>query len=309
MGELLTGRQSYDWLLDSIAQVPPDLSLSICSAFIKYQAMERILQECQNNSGNVLVRWQKFDLCAGSSDLSIYQLLKDRGWKLYMDTRFHGKVYELPNVGILMGSANATNAGFSISKDGSREVCTILPEGQSATNFIRNLFSYATLVDDHLFSLLQAEFEAVDDHIKSKEEWGPEIVEKFVIDTPVKLLVSDFFSTNPEGQVSSAAEFENDLELLGINSLDDISQPILKEKIIRIKSIAWILNLLADYPEGIYFGELTVLLHGSMIEDPAPYRSTVKSLLANSIGWLNSYCSDIIVSDRPNYSQRIKLRC
>ena len=307
LGQLLTGRQSYDWLLTSISLAPPCAVVNICSAFIKYPAMRNILNECPKSDGRVLVRWQKFDLFTGSSDLSIYKLLKDRGWKLYIDTRFHGKVYAIPTVGILMGSANATNTGFSITEGGGREVCTILPEGESAADFIDELFSYSTLVDDNLFALLTSEYESIKNKVICDEEWSPEIADKLTSQVPDRLLVCDFFSSNPEILSKDTANFENDLELLGIKSLNDISESLLKKKILKIKSIAWILKILANYPEGIFYGELTALLHNAMIEDPTPYRSTVKALLTNAIGWLNTYCPNIIICEKPNYSQRIRL--
>ena len=66
LGQLLTGRQSYDWLLTSISLAPPCAVVNICSAFIKYPAMRNILNECPKSDGRVLVRWQKFDLFTGS---------------------------------------------------------------------------------------------------------------------------------------------------------------------------------------------------------------------------------------------------
>lgn len=307
-GDLLTGRESYDWLLESIIKVAPSASIDICSAFIKYPAMEKLLSICPNNLGRVLVRWQKFDLCVGSSDLSIFGVLKARGWKLYMDTSFHGKIYSLPGVGNLMGSANATNSGFSISGKGNREICTVLPESINARAFIDNLFSYSTLVDDELFDLLAAELGKNEETPTGSDDWGANVIEKLKPASNSDLLVSDFFKSNPEFGSQDESLGLDDLGLIGISSISEVSREILKKKILKVKSISWLLNVLEKYPEGIYFGELTAVLHNALMEDPTPYRSTVKTLLANSLGWLNLYCSDIVLIDRPNHSQRIKLQ-
>ena len=308
LGDLLTGRESYEWLLESILKVPPYASLDICSAFIKYPAIEKLLSICPNNLGRVLVRWQKYDLCVGSSDLSIFGALKARGWELYMDTSFHGKIYSLPGVGNLMGSANATNSGFSMSGEGNREVCTILPEGLKASAFIDNLFSYSTLVDDQLFDLLAAEVAKNIEPPTGSDDWGIDVIEKLKPISASELLVCDFFKSNPEVRSRDDSLAFDDLGLIGISSIVDVPREILKRKILQVKSISWLVGVLEKYPEGIYFGELTALLISALMEDPTPYRSTVKILLANSLGWLGLYCSDTVLIDRPNHSQRIKLQ-
>lgn len=307
-GDLLTGRESYEWLLESILKVSPTAVLNICSAFIKYPAIDKLLSISPNNQGRVLVRWQKYDLCIGSSDLSIYSILKDRGWKLYMDTSFHGKIYSLPGVGNLMGSANATNSGFSMSKEGNREVCTILPEGPKASAFIDHLFSCSTLVDGRLFELLAAEVEENKQAPTGSDEWGINIIEKLHPVSTSELLVCDFFKSNPEVRSQDDSLAVDDFGLIGISSIADVPREVLRRKILQVKSISWLVGVLAKYPEGIYFGELTALLHNALMEDPTPYRSTVKILLANSLGWLGLYCSDLVLIDRPNHSQRIKLQ-
>lgn len=308
LGDLLTGRESYEWLLESILKVPPSASLDICSAFIKYPAIDKLLSVSPNNPGRVLVRWQKYDLCVGSSDLSIFGALKARGWKLYMDTSFHGKIYSLPGIGNLMGSANATNSGFSMSGEGNREICTILPESLNSRAFIDNLFSYSTLVDDHLFDLLATEVEGAEETPTGSDDWGINIVEKLKPISTTELLVCDFFKSNPELASQDDSLALDDLGLIGISSIADVPTEILKRKILKVKSISWLVSVLEKYPEGIYFGELTALLHNALMEDPTPYRSTIKILLANSLGWLGLYCSDIVLIDRPNHSQRIKLQ-
>ncbi len=308
LGDLLTGRESYEWLLESILKVAPSAPINICSAFIKYPAIEKLLARCPNNSGRVLVRWQKFDLCIGSSDISIFGALKARGWRLYMDTSFHGKIYSLPGIGNLMGSANATNSGFSMSGVGNSEVCTILPDSTNARAFIDNLFSYSTLVDDQLFDLLCADMGSNEVTPTGSDDWSINVIDKLKPISTLDLLVCDFFKSNPELGSQDDSLILEDLELIGISSIADVPAEILKRKILKVKSIAWLVSALEKYPEGIYFGELTALLHNALMEDPTPYRSTVKILLANTLGWLGFYCADIVLIDRPNHSQRIKLQ-
>jgi hypothetical protein len=308
VGDLLTGRESYEWLLDAISKLPTTTPLVICSAFIKHAAIETLLSLRPHSAGRVLVRWQKYDLCTGSSDLSIFNILKAKGWKLYIDTSFHGKIYSLPGVGALIGSANATKSGFSISGQRNREVCTIVSESPQVIDFIENLFAYATLVDDPLFDLIAAEVKGSELPSTGADEWGLDILKKINPTSTSELLICDFLKSNPAIFPLDDFLLLEDLDLIGISSLDKVTKEVVKKKILRVKSIAWLVDVIAAYPQGIYFGELTALLHNALMEDPTPYRSTVKNLLVNSLGWISLYCSDIVQIERPNFSQRIRLR-
>ena len=75
----------------------------------------------------------------------------------------------------------------------------------------------------------------------------------------------------------------------------------------RTKAYIWLEKQLKDSKDYVRFGELTGLLHDALVEDPAPYRKTVKELLANLITFIEiSQCSSIEVF-QPNRSQLLRL--
>ena len=58
----------------------------------------------------------------------------------------------------------------------------------------------------------------------------------------------------------------------------------------------------------MYFGAISEKLHNSLVSDPKPYRKDVKQLLANLLSMIKILNMDEIVIDRPNYSQRVRLK-
>ena len=75
------------------------------------------------------------------------------------------------------------------------------------------------------------------------------------------------------------------------------------------KPYQWLYKILLDNENNeIYFGELTSLLHNELIEDPMPYRSTIKSLLEDFLITLKNTDTSDITFEVPNHSKRIFLK-
>ncbi len=70
----------------------------------------------------------------------------------------------------------------------------------------------------------------------------------------------------------------------------------------------WLLNVLKENDGCMYFGAISEKLHNSLVSDPKPYRKDVKQLLANLLSMIKILNMDEIVIDRPNYSQRVRLK-
>ena len=82
-----------------------------------------------------------------------------------------------------------------------------------------------------------------------------------------------------------------------------------KIDLINSKPYQWLYKILLDNENNeIYFGELTSLLHNELIEDPMPYRSTIKSLLEDFLITLKNTDTSEITFEVPNHSKRIFLK-
>ena len=58
----------------------------------------------------------------------------------------------------------------------------------------------------------------------------------------------------------------------------------------------------------MFFGELSAKLHDALVTDPKPYRREVKQMLTNLLLLVEKLDMEDVEIDRPNYSQRIRIR-
>ena len=104
----------------------------------------------------------------------------------------------------------------------------------------------------------------------------------------------------------------HDLSLLGIttDSLPvNCSEIKISEAISRTKIFRWLAyNVHKHTEKEIYFGETSALLHDALLDDPKPYRSEVKELLANLLAWIKVSPKCGLTVDKPGYSERISIK-
>lgn len=314
---LITGRQAYDWILSM--QNKPWRLFTLCSAFLKSNTLEEIFKNLpKKNKVRILVRWQLGDLLTGVSDLDVYKLVLENDWELYIDFAFHGKLYAFEGQGVLVGSANATNAGLGLGVKSNNEVCTILSDPSNHNDFMNQLFENALLVNEGLYNRLKQVVENSENTQFNKvTEWPDDILELCnTSNKPIdKLLVSeclschsDFLSTFSKTNKSLLL---NDFNLIGYEYIanQEINFDTLGNKFIKSKIFKWLKQELIKNNNQLYFGTVSSLLHSSLINDPRPYRSDVKSLVVNLYSWLKvlGQARTNIIVDRPNYSERLTL--
>lgn len=314
---LVTGYQGYEWIISTYSK--PWYEFSICSAFLKFETLEQLTKELPTNRiVRILVRWQLADLLAGVSDLEVYNFAQKKGWELYVDLAFHGKVYAFNGQGLLVGSANATNAGMGLSQKSNNEVCTILEDKNENNEFVDSLFFNSILIDDSLFDKFSSSFKELKTiENVTKTEWPVEILEVFNLEKKpiLSLLVSeclmeqaDFLLDNKqvEGNLIS-----HDLNLISYKydskkgfDLDQVATKFCESKIYR-----WLIQELKKNEGQLYFGTLSALLQNALLNDPKPYRSEVKLLVRNLYSWVKvlGQKRTSIAVERPNYSERLKI--
>jgi hypothetical protein len=310
-GNLINGKSAYLWLFENLKGL--NANISLCSAFLRSSVIDDLSKNFHRDATvRVMVRWKLSDLLAGASDLQSYRICSKLGWKFFVSLNFHGKVFHLPSHGILVGSANATESGFGLLSNSNSEACTIVPDNDSNSEFVNQLFFDSVEMTDELFESLQLLFDqALNDN--SLPEWPSHILE--VLTKPVvlsnKLFISECFITDGNELLSFPSQLSvdanSDLSLLGhsnLNSnLDSVAKQFSQTKLFKLT-----LNLLEERGGEVYFGALTEALHDWLVEDPAPYRSEVKILVKNLYCWialLGSEKTGLIV-DKPRHSERIR---
>lgn len=308
-GDLITGEESFAWLGSNLplATAP----VSIASAYVKTQAVKEILQYC-GKGGRFLARWRLNDLVAGASDIEVYSQLIAAGWDFYISQNFHGKIYQLPGIGILVGSVNATLSGLSIFKQGNSEVSTVVGNNVKNQELIDSLFHDAIKVTPQLFKQLKDSYEQAvlrRDALPSGVDldWPVEVKKMLTVNRVLRLFTSDCFRTK-SGVSDNQDYLVQDLSLLGLSSFNDINNEHISQAISDTKIYNWLISVCLEKPDGIFYGELTARLHNDLLDDPLPYRSSIKDLLSNLLSWVETYKSDEISISRPNHSQKIQLK-
>jgi hypothetical protein len=309
-GELILGSDLYAWLLDAAPLVTAPVR--ICSAYMRSEAVETLFSRLPAGvTGKVLVRWRFEDLVRGSSDLRVYELCRHYGLTLFMRQQFHGKVYALPPVGIGTGSANATLSGFGLHSKANDEVCNLLLPSTQSLSLIEGFFEGATLIDDNLFALLAKAY-ADADPVGSLGDWPSEVLHHMGVEpTPLRLLVDECLWSDGTWAVmartpSTEAE-HHDKFLLGIEASATLTD--VRRALMRSPPVRWLRAQLDSVdPAELYFGNLTQRLHSALLDDPGPRRSEVKVLLQNVLNWIQLARLPELDIDRPNHSQRVRLR-
>src|SRR5687767_8990542 len=85
------------------------------SPFIKFAAIERLLSDSNIIQGTkFVVRWRGDDLLSGSSDVSVYSLLKERQMKLYAHRSIHLKLFLFNHGHAVLSTGNLTLKGLGL---------------------------------------------------------------------------------------------------------------------------------------------------------------------------------------------------
>jgi hypothetical protein len=320
-GQLLSAEQLNRQLSVALRQARSSVSLG--SAYLKVAALEWVAANLSPGvPAKILVRWQPQDLLDGASDAEAYELATSRGWTFLIQQRFHGKVYLIPECALFVGSTNLTSRGLHLYGDGNDEINVRADLSSENTAFVKSIFQEAVTLNQELYLRIKKWLDSNEGRPPSSgvtPHWPQDIRDLL---TPVtklgKLLVAECFQTDGAWvrEVRDAAHpgilaTERDLSLLGLGQKQGllVNTAVIAERIRETKIYDWLYDQLSGAPgRELYFGALTAALHSSLLDDPTPYRSEVKILLSNLLGWVELSGVSEIQIDRPNYSQRVSLR-
>lgn len=263
-------------------------SVVVFSAFIKadaFQWLSELIPEGVNLQ--VVARWRKRDLLCGASDLAVYELCRDRGWSFGIDLQLHGKMYLVDSTNILLGSANLTNSGLSITRTGNIEVGVEAAIDSVDLGRIDKLSNEVVWLDDALFGVLSNEVlsHPKDRIFEGESEWSVSV--RADLEKPIEYLwVAELIMSSPETLLSPNLSIEStyhDFSLLDLG-VDDFSPERLVYCFRRTRFYFWVKGHLNTHGS-CNFGSLSALLHSSLLDDPAPYRKQVKEFVVVMFEW------------------------
>lgn len=301
---LLTVDETKKEIIKQVSQAQEQLQ--IISAFCKIPAVELLDNNIHNHlkSKKLMVRFLLSDLVSGVTDMELYEYCKANEWRLYVKFDLHAKTYIFDKKRCILGSANLTSKGLSLSLHGNYELSCCADLDESDTNKINALFENALLMDDELYETMKGEYEYARKNCSktiAPQKWSENIMQR------IKMYDSILFTY--DFPASKIPDF-NDLSCFGF--LEMKTTPTVaeaKEVFLHSKAFLWVYDAVDKSPDKTcYFGELTAKLHNVLMNDPRPYRKEVKDLLGNLLGWIGALKIEKIIIDVPSHSQRIRVR-
>lgn len=276
-------------------------SVQIITAYCKEKTLKRLDYEINSEvkDKRLLVRFRLDDLLKGSTDFSILQYGLDRGWKVYVRFDLHAKTYIVDNKRGLVGSANVTNAGLNLGKNGNMEMAAFVDIEEKDIKKIENLFKDAVPVTEDLLLKMKQQFDAVNKNEESiSHRWDKAIMNLF------KPCVETLFSY----ELPDEFELKKGEYFSFLDETFDGNKVKMKEIFSSSNCYLWLIDTLKNNNGCMYFGKLSESLHIAVVSDPKPYRKDIKIMLMNLLKLIKKLEIEEIIIDRPNYSQRIRLK-
>lgn len=276
-------------------------SVQIITAFCKESTIKH-LDACIDTTVSekrVILRFRLDDILRGATDFSVLDYCIDNNWRAFLRFDLHAKTYIVDNKRGIVGSANVTNSGLNLGVIGNVEIATLFDLEPDDQRKIESLYRDAIPVDRDILEKMRVQFNDAKNDIadSSQKTWSREISDLF------RPKVDTLFS-------HELPEKDNYQEGQYVDFLDDCywNQDSLKDSFRWSNAYMWLLNSLEECGGCMYFGELSAKLHNALVTDPKPYRKDVKKMLANMLALITTLQMEEVIVDRPNYSQRVRLR-
>lgn len=292
---------SSDRLKKRIESLSSGISeLTLLTAYIKLSAIKWLVSLLRDDVKlNIVARLNPQDIISGASDIDAIELALSKGWSCFRLPELHAKLYLINNNKLFVGSANFTAHGFLLYGIGNLEATIEVDASISHIDFINTIISKSIRISlEKLVEIKRqiANFES------SKQEndlyWDedvPNLVEIWSADFPWSTAYHLFHDDN-----------HHDRELFGVKLSDDEVQ--LERKFKKSKAFLWLHSQLIQTEDGeLFFGRLSSILHNALLDDPSLYRKDVKILLSNLLDYSKCYATDVVIIDRPSYSERVRL--
>ena len=287
--------------------------VTILSAYVKVIGVEWLKDNLTNQKikCTIIARWDKGDIAQGSSDLDCYKICKNNNWQFRILKDLHAKIMLVDNKDLFIGSPNLTGHGMSLIPVSNKEMGVKLDATSSDINIINNLIEESVVIDDDIFEELKIWKDKLPEIKKQSFPSFPKIVDDKIKDNFDKVWVHNFpWSTAKEllNFKDINENIKHDLELFGLLK-DELNKEKIKDSLIKSKIYKWLIGQIKKQKnQEIYFGNLSSIIHDSLLDDPKPYRKNIKELQANLYTYIKVFLEDDIIIDVPyEKSERLRL--
>jgi len=264
--------------------------LTIYSAFVKLNALRWLAEIIPEDiEVKIIARWQPNDLVANASDLESYNFCKEKSWQFGIQNTLHSKVFIFDNKTVLLGSANLTDRGLSISSSGNLEVGTVIDASISDLDRLKSLEDGVIWMDDNLFSSITSHIEKIKVNKPKILSWSEEL--KVRLEKPIELLwINELVWSDPNDLLENLdvdnEDHSHDLDLMGLD-IKYISKELLDQKFLNSNVYKFVeQKLKVAETEYTNFGWLSSVLHDALLDTPPPKRVDVKHYVDMIFRWL-----------------------
>ena len=139
---------------DSLAELVPEASeLVLAAPYIKEGTLSDLLSLTgRATSLTCVTRWLPGDIAVGISDVSVRQLILERGGDFRLHPSLHAKYYRC-DAYVLIGSANLTEPGMGLGASPNFEILALADRSFDASGFERDLLVQSRSITDAEYEL------------------------------------------------------------------------------------------------------------------------------------------------------------
>jgi len=285
--------------------------LTVFSAFVKTAALEWLSDLVPPNVNvTIVARWQARDLCFGASDLAVYELCRQLGWRFGIDLLLHSKVFVFDSEHVLLGSSNLTRSGLALGKSGNVELGTMITPSLRDIDTLKSLEEGVRWVDDDLYKAFLNEQKLLEVEKSDDPRWSDDLINR--LSRPVgSLWISELPQCSPDELLwpdFSNPRVANSLDLLGLDS-DTINRHNLQQNFLSSRVFAWLMDKMKTASPGQYtnFGWVTEQLHNSVLDEPPPERTDIKEYVKDLFAFVLFAASDNIEIISHRHTKSLKL--
>jgi hypothetical protein len=278
-------------------------NLQVISAYCTTNALAYVDSIIHNapSAKKIMVRFHLDDILNGATDFSIYEYCKKHNWDVYIKLDLHAKTFIFDKKRWIVGSANLTSRGIGLINNSNMEMAVLADVDENEFEKINALFNAATLLTDDIYELMTDQLGNKTFENNNKSTWDIDILD-LLNNKIVTVFTHDFVKSQSPNHL-----LDDDYELLQL-SKGKIDKNELRSSFITTIGFKWLVQTLKSANnQQLYFGNITVLLHKALVNDPRPYRKEVKDLLVNLLSWIQELDIDNVKIERPNHSQLISL--
>ena len=289
--------------------------LHIFSPYITLAGLQFLLDGIDLDTVSVYTTWDKDDIAAGASDVSIYPYLKEREAHLFLCDHLHMKGLFIDDKSFVLGSANITKNGLGLCNNANVECMTHIPElGLNDRLWLLGLIQKSMPVTDAIYNRSKTIEVSTSDRVaEPSPEWRETNTDLLVSRLPCfrapNGLIEVLASLTVEDIIQPVDELRYALHDIALYDLragesTEDSMARLKSNFLKQPFIQAFCEFVKE--KGRYFGETKEWIQQTCVDDPAPHKRDLTERIRILFDWMVELAPEQYKVTRPRHSECIE---